>query len=165
MICKACGHINPEPRDICERCYRPMGASASPPRLNARLQELKTTVDSLLKGQMTTGEFQNFMEDTEDFLLIKLEEVKNFEIPSDMKEEMRQEMQVGILGIETYITSIDLFLRYIKDRDSYYIEEGMKTAQKATDLLNTALCLNWKSYDSFRESTEEYLRSTGLNTN
>jgi len=165
MICRACGHANPDSQDVCGRCCRPVGAPSSPPRLTARLHKLKAAVENLQKGQITTGEFKDFMVDTEDFLLMTLEEVRNFEIPPDMEEEMKGEMHMGILGIETYIASIDLFLRYIQERDAALIEEGLRTAQKANELLNTALAMNWKSYQSFRESTEEYLRSTGHNTN
>jgi len=165
MICRACGHANPDAEEVCGRCHRPMDSPATPPRLTARLHTITTAVENLQKGQITTGEFKEFLVDTEDFMLMTLEEVKNFEIPPDMEEEMKGEMQMGILGIETYITAIDLFLRYLQERDTALITEGMRAARKANDLLNTALTMNWRSYQSFRESTEEYLRSTGHTTN
>jgi hypothetical protein len=165
MICLACGFVNNDEEHTCAKCHGPLARAQHPPRLTARLVRLQNAVQNLLRGQITCSEYEDFMDETEEFLLQTLEEVKAMEIPEELKEEMKQEMQLGIMGIEIYISSISHLRQYLSLRNTNLLDEGLKKAEKANEFINTALSLNWKSYHAFRESTEEYIRSSGLNSN
>jgi hypothetical protein len=99
-----------------------------------------------------------------EFFTTQLDEVKAIEIPSDMVDEMKAEMEMGLLGIETFIASVDILQKYTQSHDTRILSEGLGEARKANDFLNTALNMNWKNYQAFNESTEEYMRSTGYNS-
>jgi hypothetical protein len=165
MICLACGFVNNDEDQKCAKCHGPLARAEHPPKLTARLVQIQNTVQNLLRGQITCAEYEDFMDETEEFLLQTLEEVKGMEIPEELKEEVKQEMQMGVMGIEIFISSISSLRQYLSLRSMNLIEEGLKKAEKACEFLNTALSLNWKSYQAFRESTEEYIRNSGLTIN
>lgn len=158
MICSQCGHINLENSDVCEKCRHPLVNAKSPPRITTRLVQIQTAVQNLVTGQMTTGEFEEFLNETAAFFFDKYDEIKKMNIPLDMTGEVKRELEMGLLGIETFLSSIEILKEYIRDRKATLLEEGVKTARKASDLVNTALAMNCQNYDIFRESTEEFLR-------
>lgn len=158
MICPECGYINGDGQDICKKCRHPLFNMATPPRITARFAQIQMAVHNLSYGQMTTGEFEEFLNRTAEFFLEKYQEVKEMDIPIDMTGELKRELEMGLLGIETFISSIDILRKYITKRDIRVLEEGLQTARKASDLVNTALSLNWQNHNVFRESTEEYLQ-------
>ncbi len=138
--------------------------SGGPPRLTNRLIMLEMVVDNIRKRQITSEEYRQSLEEMRDFFTTQLEEVKAIEIPPDMVDEMKAEMEMGLMGIETFIISIDILMKYVHLHDARLLSDGLGEARKANDFLNTALTMNWKNYQAFRESTEEYIRSTGFNT-
>ena len=158
MICTECGHLNSESQDICRKCGHPLARFKSSPRLNSRFLKMQGAVQNLTKGQITTGEFEKFLTETEDFFYEKHQEIKDMEIPLDMTGELKQELETGLLGIETFISSIDLLKQYLVARRGSLLEEGIRMAQRANDLVNRALEMNWQSYEIYRESTEELIR-------
>jgi len=165
MICSSCGWENSQVSAMCSRCGAKLpSGSSGPPRLTNRLTTLEMIVEDYKKRQITTEEYQQSLLEMRKFFTTQLDEVKAIEIPSDMVEEMKAEMEMGLMGIETFIVSIDILQKFIQSRDTRLLSEGLGEARKANDFLNTALSMNWKNYQAFNESTEEFMRSTGYNS-
>lgn len=165
MICSSCGWENSQASAMCSRCGKKLpSGSGGPPRLTNRLTMLEMIVDNFKKRQITTEEYQQSLREMREFFTTQLDEVKAIEIPSDMVDEMKAEMEMGLLGIETFIASVDILQKFTQSHDTRLLGEGLGEARKANDFLNTALTMNWKNYQAFNESTEEYMRSTGYNS-
>lgn len=162
MICSRCGFEHKEVVRVCSGCKEPMDI---PPKLTLQLIKLLEIVENLQKGQITSSEFNEYMINKEVFLKRIMAEVKAIEIPDDMKEELKPEMEIGMLGIEMYIRSVELFIEYVSRPGVEILEEGKKTAKKANELLNSALMLNWKSYNSLKDTTIEVLKNSGADIN
>lgn len=161
MLCLECGYLNAKEQQICARCGRTIVSSGSVPRLMNRLRQMEQMVHSIKYGQMTLQEFGADLDGLEKIFRENLEDLQHMEIPPDFAPQMAQEVEVGTLGIETFIEAVQSLRSYIMDRKLFYLEEGLAKARIACDLVNTAMALNWREYESLRESMEDFLRGAG----
>jgi len=165
MICSSCGCENSPGSKLCNRCGAKLSSeSGGPPRLTNRLIMIEMLVDNFRKRQITTDEYHESLKEMRSFFATQLKEARAIEIPPDMVDEMKAEMEMGLMGIETFVFSVDILMKCNHPQDAPLLTEGLGEARKANEFLNTALTMNWKSYQAFRESTEEYMRSTGFST-
>ncbi|MDQ7824774.1 MAG: hypothetical protein RDV48_18395 [Candidatus Eremiobacteraeota bacterium] len=162
MLCPGCGHLNDESGTTCAKCLRRLPDFKNPPRISSRLLQIQEKIMEFSRGQLTQTEMESFLASMEEHFFQKLEDVEAIPIPPEMKDELETEMNTGILGIETFIKAVNILRHFARSREMGLMEEGMAMARKANDMVNSALALNWKSYDSFRDSMEEYLRTSGL---
>lgn len=113
-------------------------------------------------GQITIAEFSAFLDDFEQKLRQKRDEVGAIDVPDDFRPEIAPEMMAGLQGIALYLEAIADFRRYLEARDLELLHQGLEKAGQGNDYLNQALQLNWATYETYRQAAEEYMEQMGL---
>jgi len=163
MFCPKCNYLFEDTEKNCPKCGSIPPDFKNPPRIEARLQTLKLAVKALKERQITAGEFIERLDLMEQHIRNQRSDILSIEIPDDMQEEIREERETGLLGIDTFLEALDSLRAWANGREPALLGEGLRKAEKATDLLNKALSLNFQSFNTLVESMYEFIRLGGHN--
>lgn len=128
-----------------------------PPRITTHLVQIEQAVRNVTMGQIAIEEFEALVDRLEKMFRQQLAEVEAVEVPPDFLGEMSDELQVGRAGVGLYIEAMGDFRVYLRERSLDILSRGLDKARRANDMVNEALARNWKTYNTYRQSTEEYL--------
>ena len=157
MLCVSCGKIT-DSTDVCEYCKAPLPSrKALPPYQNGPLVEVTSILFDWDGGKISKEELCERLEKRKSFYKSTLSGVCSMEVPDDVRTEISEELQVGRMGLENLIRSLELIGQYAESGDSYLRDLALQAAESGTKLLNKAMVLNWKSYITLQASTEEML--------
>jgi len=160
MLCTECGHINPSYSDICEKCGKEIpDRTAPPPKLTAHLDKLRRSAEQVKRREMSSGQFRDLLNDLRQTFSDNLQALETMDLPDDIKEEAREELNTGKAGIKLYLEAINEMHRFLDTRETIHLDRGLAMAVDANNRLNEALRMNWKSFRNIQETAEEFLRS------
>jgi len=177
-ICLKCGHTNADFDNYCTKCGAILPkiskAVAQPPRvrLTKNYDVVKLKVEQLLSYEISEEEYFETLERIYNTINEAAENVKNIEIPPELEPYFKEQLEIGLTGIELFLEGIEI-LRTLPDLLSYLnesqddqeregileeIEEvknkGLNLAAEGTDHLNMALDMavenmaRWKEEDT-----------------
>ena len=157
MLCVACGKIT-DSTDVCEHCKAPLPSrTAVPPYQNGPLLEISELIADWEDGKLQLDELQKRVEERTAFYNSRLSDVRTMDVPEDVRAEISEELNVGRMGLESLLRSLDLVKKYAESDDLSARTLALQAAESGTKMLNKAMRLNWKSYTMLQASTEEML--------
>ncbi|MCD4785743.1 MAG: zinc finger Ran-binding domain-containing protein [Candidatus Eremiobacteraeota bacterium] len=158
MLCTECGYLNyPDARE-CEKCKRSLpDRYAPPPRLEKTHYELESACEKIRNREMSSGDFRDHLIKLENHFRKTLDDINKMDIPSDMMDEVKPELNTGTAGIKLYLEALIELTLYLDTKQEIYMERGLGMARDANNRLNEALKMNFESYRAIQETTEEFL--------
>jgi len=100
--------------------------------------------------QLTYQELEVALNKECDKISSILEEIKNIEIPEDFAPLIEDEINTGKLGIDTIINAKNHIIKSKASADS--LEEGLTMAKRGYTLINKALDMNIKTFETLVSS-------------
>lgn len=158
MLCTECGHLNYPDERICEKCNKPLpDRDTPPPRLEKTYYELESACEKIKKREMSSGEFRDHLIKLENYFRKTLDDIDKMDIPSDIMDEAKPEINIGTAGIKLYLEALIELTLYLDTKHDIYLDRGLGMAKDANNRINEALRMNFESYRAIQETAEEFL--------
>jgi len=158
MLCVECGHFEHSHSTVCENCGALMpDRKTPPPGLNKNLRDLESACFMVRNREISSGEFRDLLKKYQNMFRKHLDDIEKIGIPDDMKEEMKEEMNLGTGGIKFFLEAINEMFAFLDDRQDVHLERGLVMAQDANNRINQALKVNFENYRNLQEATEEFI--------
>lgn len=159
MICPSCGFLNKSEEKICQRCKNTLTERLPyPPQVPLFLSKLEKLCRDISLGQISLDDFKEELKKNKENLIKIKKDLEKTNIPADILPQIKEEMTLGLKGIEFFITGMEKMEEYIKKRNLKFLEEGLKLSREGNALLDSAIKANWMQFRAFQESIEDFLR-------
>jgi hypothetical protein len=159
----ACRRIVPE-GERCPHCGAALPRLGPPPRRAGLLELVRRKVLEVRSGDVSPSEFEAWLEGFRARFQELRAQVADECIPAEMRAEMAEELRAGRRGLEVFLQSLDLFRQWVRENDRSALDQGMALVAQAVAHLNDAIEMNWRSFRTYQESAEEYLKQLGVVT-
>ena len=133
-----------------------------PPKLTSQLLKIERAVHDVSIGHVTVDQYAALVDGLAERFARQLEAVQHIDIPTDFQPEIAQEMEVGTEGIKRYLDAMCVLRSYVASRNLEVLAQGVEMAREANELVNEAMRLNWVTYETYRQTAEEFLAQRGL---
>ena len=133
-----------------------------PPKLTSQFLKIERAVHDVSIGHVSVEQYAALVDSLAERFAKQLEAVRRIDIPPDFQPEIAQEMAVGTEGIKRYLDAMVLLRDYVGSRNLDVLSRGMEMAREANELVNEAMRLNWATYETYRQTAEEFLAQRGL---
>lgn len=161
----SCGHQSADGEKVCGNCGAPLrqvresAASVSVPYCRAPLLDLESWVKGFELGELSPEEFRRRLEARLEKYRLRVEEVKAYELPADVRDTMSEEYSCGRRGIEGLYEAVKMLLEYAKHADSGMRDAALAQAEASLNLLHRAMCLNAEASQVLEKSLEDMVNS------
>jgi hypothetical protein len=129
--------------------------------MNAPLEDLRRWVLELRSQDIDGAEFLSRIEARRAHYNRVLEAVGSLEIPQDMEAEVQEELLAGRRGIQGFLEALGALSEWERSRASEDLDRALALATQANSLLNQAVSMNWKTFQTYQEAAEEFLAQVG----
>ncbi|MEN3015510.1 MAG: zinc ribbon domain-containing protein [bacterium] len=174
-ICIKCGISNPDSENYCTSCGAPLPrisqAVARPARVKVtrNYDTVRLKVEQLLSYEISYEEYYEVL----DNIYYKIEEagnaVSNMEIPEELVPYFKEQLEIGLTGIDMFLQAIDELRALpelldqmnsapneeIRENIAHEIErvkeQGLSLAAEATEHLNLALDMAIENMSKWKE--------------
>ncbi len=160
VFCLNCRHLSPSGPN-CQSCGAPLAQRSAPPSLASPLEELRQWTLELRSGDLDPSQFLGRLDQREASLRRVLENLEALDIPGDMLAEVQEELQTGRRGIQGFLEALTVLREWAGSGQPEDLDRGMALATQANSLVNQAVRLNWKTFQTYQEAAEEFLEQAG----
>ncbi len=106
-------------------------------------------------------EFLSRLDGREAQLRRVLDNLAALEIPADMVAEVQEELQTGQRGIQGFREALAVLREWERTGLKEDLERALALATQADSLVNQAVSLNWRTFQTYQEAAEEFLAQAG----
>ena len=132
-----------------------------PPPMSAPLEDLRRWSLELRSQDIDETEFLSRIEERQAHYNRVLEALESLEIPQDMEAEVQEELLAGRRGLQGFLEALGALSEWEDSRAPEDLERALALATQANSLLNQALSLNWRTFQTYQEAAEEFLAQVG----
>lgn len=163
MVCIKCGHENPDNVNYCQKCNAllpKLSAGYKPPppqKTIGRLKQFKDAVEKVKNKKWSDRDFKKFLDDISQNLTTRAGEIKDVEIPAEIKSEFEEELAIGFDGINLFEEGMKELYLYLGDHSQVSLDKGLKLIEEGNDKINEAMKINREN----REKLEEMYDAEG----
>ncbi len=129
--------------------------------MNAPLEDLRRWILDLRSQDIEGTEFLSRIEARRAHYNRVLEDLGGLEIPQDMEAEVQDELLAGRRGIQGFLEALGTLCEWERSRASEDLDRALALATQANSLLNQAVSMNWRTFQTYQESAEEFLAQVG----
>jgi len=129
--------------------------------MSAPLEELRHWTLELRSQDIDGAEFLSRSEARRAHYNRVLGDLGGLEIPQDMEAEVQDELLAGRRGIQGFLEALGTLCEWERSRASEDLDRALALATQANSLLNQAVSMNWKTFQTYQESVEEFLAQVG----
>ncbi|NDD28487.1 MAG: zinc ribbon domain-containing protein [Proteobacteria bacterium] len=158
MNCSHCEKPVPEGSAYCPSCNVLLPESNLPveegpaAEVNERYLQLKDAGEKVLSGEISVDAYRDFLDQILAVIAEKESQVRDLEIPPEVFEDFRQEIEAGFAGIEALNRGVGVMRQYVDDPDPAYIHEGVEIVRSGSDALNEAMRINRENQRKLKEA-------------
>ena len=125
------------------------------------MEELRQWTLDLRSQDIDGPEFLSRLDRREAQLRRVLENVAGLDIPEDMLAEVQEELQTGQRGIQGFLEALAVLREWERSGLKEDLERALALATQADSLVNQAVSLNWRTFQTYQEAAEEFLAQAG----
>jgi hypothetical protein len=122
-----------------------------PPYVDGRFQKVKNEADKVRAGQMSHEDFTHFVDTTIELIMEKEATIRDTEIPSEAVEDFREEMEMGLAGIDLFCRGLAEMRVYVEDEDGQHLDAGLELVRDGNGMLNNAIMINRRNRHKLEE--------------
>lgn len=156
----SCHRLSP-PGPNCSSCGAPLADRSAPPSLSSPLEELRQWTLELRSQDLDQAQFLGRLDQREARLRRVLDNLDVLDVPADMLAEVQEELQTGRRGVQGFLEALTVLREWAGTGLTEDLERAMALATQANSLLNQAVRLNWKTFQTYQEAAEEFLEQAG----
>lgn len=125
------------------------------------MEELRQWTLELRSQDLDQAQFLGRLDQREARLRRVLDNLDVLDVPADMLAEVQEELQTGRRGVQGFLEALTVLREWAGTGLTEDLERAMALATQANSLLNQAVRLNWKTFQTYQEAAEEFLEQAG----